>query len=149
MIEFDEIIKHAQASGLSFEDIAAGFTEAMNKAQAANKSKEKREAILSQAQKQVLTAANEGKWDFNIAAIVAMLAAAALYPAWSAEELEDYRDIIKDAIKEDAKYYTTLTHDDKAKTFLNDIDTLLDKMLGGDGNEDRDSKVLRAFVKKL
>ena len=148
MTEFDEFIKRAQSNGLSFEDIAANFTKALNEAQAANKSKEKREAILSQGRKQVLTAANEGKWDFNIAAIVAMLAAAALYPTWSAADLEGYRDIVREAIEEAAEYYDSLIQD-KGGTFLDDIGTLLNKMLGGDDDDNRDDKVLKAFVKKL
>ena len=143
MTEFDEFIKRAQSGGLSFEDIAASFTEAMNKAQMANKSKKERNEWAAAARTKVNNALKIGSWSFEIAALVAGLAAADRYPDYTKEDLEVYIDAVKTALTSTV----TLMADfkDGGDKILNDLFSNLGKTkIAFD-----DDTILRDFVKNL
>ena len=76
MTEFEAFIDRAVKGGLSFEDIAASFTEALNKAEIANKSKEKRRTYLLERRAAVKSAIDRGEYSFDAAAQIAGIAAA-------------------------------------------------------------------------
>ena len=144
MTEFEEFIKRARDGGLSYEDIAAGFTKAMNEAQSANKRKEEREAYLSNLRASVKARTDKDLYSYVGAAMIATLAIANAYPDMSVADLKVFNSAVYEALEECGNVFNSICGDD--------TDHLLDKTLAKVFNirtKDDDDVKLRRFVAKL
>ena len=99
MTEFEAFIDRAVKGGLSFEDIATGFTEALNKAENANKSKEKRRTYLLERRAAVKSTIDRGEYSFEIAAAIAGIAAADRNESWEEEDIDRFIGATTEALE--------------------------------------------------
>lgn len=146
-MNFETLIKEALAKGMSPETIAAGFTEAMNKVDTANKSKKEKEEYINSLREAVKDAHVRDCYTFDYAANVVALAAAASYPDWDFDKLKSYRLGILESIQETDKLFNDLLK----KNFdisLSSVMDQWDKLWKHIFQDDDDSK-LKKFLQKF
>lgn len=139
MTEFENFIDRAVKGGLSFEDIAAGFTEALNKAESANKSKEKRRTYLLERRAAVKSAIDRGEYSFELAAQVAGIAAADRNESWEEEDIDRYIGATAEALKTACDLNDTMR---KGGPF----DTVMKALFGEDNDDVKLQRFLREFT---
>lgn len=142
MNEFDTFINQALNKGLSDEDIAKQFSEALNKATAANKSKKEKETYLLNLRASVEQATKQGNFTFNIAAIVAGLAAVKQYPDWTGDQLLMYIRATEAALVETGKVSGAIYNDEHP------LAAVVKRMFDKDG-EGSDEVKLKRFLRGL
>ena len=118
----EDLIKGMANAGMSADEIAEKFTQALNKIEDANKSKKEREEYINRAKIEISDALDEETFTFTHAAAVAMIAAAARYPDWELKHLKEYEDSTAKALIQSAKFYNDITFG----KIEDAVDTLLD-----------------------
>lgn len=112
-MDFDAIINSLLTNGETPESIAKLFTEGLNKITAANKRKEEVEGYLDDAREAIYAALEgEADFDFSIAAMAQVIAAAAYRPDLSLQDLREMEEAFADA----TKYATDLFDEVKKET---------------------------------
>ena len=93
------MIRDAQKNGLSIDDIAKMFSKTLNAVQQEDQKKKAivnaRTELIEHMKDQFETAVSKGHLDCTDAATLYTLTMAEKYPDWTAENIEDYFQIIK------------------------------------------------------
>ena len=118
----EDLIRGMANAGMSADEIAEKFTQALNKIEDANKSKKEREEYVNHAWAMVDEALDEETATMELAAKAAMIAAAARYPDWELKHLKEYEESTAKALAQSAKFYNDLT----CGKIEDAVDTLLD-----------------------
>lgn len=146
-MDYSTIIADSLANGQSLEDIVKEFTEAMNKAEAINKSKKNREKFLSDTRAAVKSAVDHDLYTVGLASQILTLVIAEKYPDWEVADLNIYLDGMIEGLSQGSDLLDDILKDDGS--FNKIFDSLIgkiDKMLSG---EDSDTKILDRFLKRF
>lgn len=148
-MDFNTIIHDLLDKGYTFEDIAKNFTTELNRVETVNKSKEERRNYLNLMAEEAYDDCNCDKVTFATVGKVAVLAAAAKYPAMSLEKLKDYEKATTAAAEATAKFNVDLGEGkDPVDSFLNalfdDLPTREKKK-----TDKTDDDVIAKFVRAL
>ena len=119
-MDFEAMIRDAQKNGLTIDDIAKMFSKTLNAVQKKKAIVDARTELIEHMKDQFETAVSKGHLDCTDAAALYTLTMAEKYPDWTAENIEDYFQIIK------LNAETTATMVDKEPDEL--LQALLDKV---------------------
>ena len=97
-MDFETMIRDAQKNGLSIDDIVKQFTKTVNAVQQEDKKKQDiknaRYELLVELSDEFDVAAVDHQFTCRDAAILAACVMAEKYPNWTAEDIEEYVDIM-------------------------------------------------------
>lgn len=145
-MNFETLIREALAKGMSPEAIAAGFTEAMNKAEESNKSKEK-DNFITAVRAAVKAAIDQGKWTFDAATNVLILTAVADHEDWDLNTLKNYKNSMLESIKGTDKLFRNALKGDTSMSFNDCTEDWIDTMRSV--WESLDDNKLKRFLKRF
>jgi DNA polymerase III gamma/tau subunit len=124
-MDFNKLINDLLAQGEDVDKLASQFTEALNAASAANKSKKERDKYIADARESVIHALATETESFATAATVAMMVAARTYPKMTLQDLQEYEVATRNAMKATAGFHNDV-HAEGKDLFSAIVDCLAD-----------------------
>jgi uncharacterized protein (DUF433 family) len=106
-MDFDikDYLRQAMAAGISSEDIAKGFSDALNEVE---NEKTPREQVIEDLKNELWDCPEAKFYTHHNAAIIAALAGATEHPDWSAEDIKDFIKCEEDSLEIVTKYYKNI-----------------------------------------
>lgn len=145
--DMDKMVAEMLNSGMSADDLAQRFVKALDAVDAANKSKKERTEYCTHAAAELDEALDEENFTMEVAAKVAMLAAAARYPDLELKQLKEYENSTKDALEQSLEFY----HDITTGNINHAVDSLLDGLFPKKEKKENltDDEKLKRFIDSL
>ena len=98
-MNYDSVIEAALSQGESFEQIAAAFSEALNKSEERRRFSTEREAYIDLLLLKISDAADSDEdYTFEEAAAIATICASREKPTWSADRLRKFKQEVEDQL---------------------------------------------------
>lgn len=104
-IDFEAIIKSAMKDGANAEDLAKGFTEAMNAINSKEKEKSERALWIEGKFEAVAVELDEGREDYDTAARFLAAVAAEKNPEWDLDTCKQFFESVREFIPETIKTF--------------------------------------------
>lgn len=144
------MIRDAQKNGLTIDDIAKMFSKTLNAVQQEDQKKkaivDARTELIEHMKDQLETAVSKGHLDCTDAAALYTLTMAEKYPDWTAENIEDYFQIIK-MNAETAATMVGKDPDELLQVLLDKVDNLFDAVLKS--KDKSDNEKIADFLREI
>lgn len=152
-MDFEAMIRDAQKNGLTIDDIAKMFSKTLNAVEQEDQRKksvtDKREAVLDKLECAFHENVTKGQLGCSDAAALFTLTMAEKYPDWTAENIEDYFQIIK-LNAETAATMINKEPDELLQILLNKADELFDTIPKKNKSKDKnDNEKIADFLRKI
>lgn len=143
-MDFDKLIRDLVKSGADIEDLADEFTKALNKAQAANKSKKMVNDYTSNLRAEAYREIGQDKMTFATAAKIATVVAARKYEKLDLETLKQYCDATEAAIGATSEFQAATKCEGKSI-----LEALFDALPSEKKESKTDEEKIADFLRKL
>lgn len=144
------MIRDAQKNGLTINDIAKMFSKTLNAVQQEDQKKkaimDARTELIEHMKDQFETAVSKGHLDCTDAAALYTLTMTEKYPDWTAENIEDYFQIIK-LNAETAATMVGKEPDELLQALLDKVDNLFDAILKS--KDKSDNEKIADFLREI
>lgn len=154
-MDFNDMIYEALRSGLSEEDIAKKFSDALNAIKQEKEVKTERDKVINALRESVECSVALEEFSLDDAAAVAVLAVISDHPDWTIDDINRFMESVEESIKAIAdligKDFNSMVNVMKNK--VNDLFITSNKKLTSDGSYSTISydpeDIIREFVRKL
>lgn len=146
-MDFNQFISSLIDEGRDIEDIAKEFAEALNAADAANKSKKDRDNYVLILRQSALSHLQQDDFTFEAAAAAATVAAARKFPSMDVEHLKGYQTATAKAMDATASFNNDMANGKDVFSSL--LDYLSEKPVKTEKRAETDEEKISRFLRNL